>query len=558
MIKSLLKIIVALLACTCPYFSVQAQNTRVSATLTVTNGSGTTNGQTLSIAAQNLIFTNDPALNPSIYVTNGGQNVTATNIYLHVIAYPPSTSVTNVMTATNQIRIDGTINAPLSVTPSAGWATVTYVTNSVSGTRTYAVRVPFIVEVETNRTNIAQSLMTNLAVFAVTPPVTNGSNLATSNATVKPVYLGAAGSQMSFLSFEAGGGVSLSMTATSVVVSAIDSGITNLNTLTNRLQYFTATATGTDFSITTRSSTNAGTNVFDLPLASSTSTGKLSKGDWTTFNLKQPPSTTLSNLSTTGAHTNAAVLLYRGPTNSGIGAPLILKAGTGITMATNGTNFTISGSASSVPVFTNRITRWFIANGTTNLQGIGDTISTQTIASVIDPNDGGGNLNNGAAIQFQTTASTNGFAGSKLYHQLWSPLLTCRTMRETSGADVESWIGFTDGTFANMITSDPVSLNVAAFRTWDTNGNFFAYTSDTSSSEMNDTGIASDSEWHVFQVKINLAAVNVVFYIDGVSVRTNSLVVPQDVPLRPIVVRDNTLSPGAVMRFEFLSVESDR
>lgn len=385
---------------------VSAQNTRISATLTVTNASGTTNGQTLSIASQNIVFTNNPALSPSIYVTNGGQNVTATNLYLHIIAYPPATSITNVMLNTNQLRIDGTINAPLSVTPSAGWATVTYTTNTVSGVRTWSVRMPWSVEQDTNQTNIASMLMTGLVRFAESPPITNGSNLAISNATVKPLWLDRSGSLLQFLSLEQGSGLSLTRTPTSIVASATSGGITNLNGLTNLTEWFTVQATGTDFTIST--STNAGvngTNFLNLPLASTSSTGKLSATDWNTFNRKQPGSTLLTNLSATGAHTNAAVLLYRGPTNSGIGAPLILKAGTGITLSTNnGTNFLISAAVGASLVTNDQSAGWSGSLGLTNgLTVVKATLTGDTEFMIM-------NLDLGRTLDMRLTSSGGDYA----------------------------------------------------------------------------------------------------------------------------------------------------
>jgi len=59
-------------------------------------------------------------------------------------------------------------------------------------------------------------------------------------------------------------------------------GITTLNTLTASTQTFAADTSGTDFSI----SSSTSTHTFNLPIASSSNTGKLSSTDWTTFNGK--------------------------------------------------------------------------------------------------------------------------------------------------------------------------------------------------------------------------------------------------------------------------------
>jgi len=67
------------------------------------------------------------------------------------------------------------------------------------------------------------------------------------------------------------------------VATTFPSGISSINGLITPSQYLSTTTTGTDFTIS--STTN--THYFNLPVASSTVTGKLSSTDWTTFNNKQ-------------------------------------------------------------------------------------------------------------------------------------------------------------------------------------------------------------------------------------------------------------------------------
>lgn len=59
-------------------------------------------------------------------------------------------------------------------------------------------------------------------------------------------------------------------------------GITTLNTLTTVTQTFATGTTGTDFNISSATSTHT----FNLPTASATNRGALSSADWTTFNNK--------------------------------------------------------------------------------------------------------------------------------------------------------------------------------------------------------------------------------------------------------------------------------
>jgi hypothetical protein len=76
-------------------------------------------------------------------------------------------------------------------------------------------------------------------------------------------------------------------------------GITTLNTLTTATQTLATGTSGTDFAISSAGSTHT----FNLPLASASSSGKLSSADWSTFDSKQPEDgdlTALAELGTTG------------------------------------------------------------------------------------------------------------------------------------------------------------------------------------------------------------------------------------------------------------------
>jgi hypothetical protein len=76
-------------------------------------------------------------------------------------------------------------------------------------------------------------------------------------------------------------------------------GITALNTLTAATQAFATGTTGTDFAISSAGSTHT----LNLPLASATSSGKLSSADWSAFDAKQPGDgdlTALAELGTAG------------------------------------------------------------------------------------------------------------------------------------------------------------------------------------------------------------------------------------------------------------------
>jgi hypothetical protein len=67
------------------------------------------------------------------------------------------------------------------------------------------------------------------------------------------------------------------------VITTFSTGVTALNGLTTQVQNFATGTSGTDFGISSATSTHT----FNLPTASATNRGALSSADWTTFNNKQ-------------------------------------------------------------------------------------------------------------------------------------------------------------------------------------------------------------------------------------------------------------------------------
>jgi len=68
------------------------------------------------------------------------------------------------------------------------------------------------------------------------------------------------------------------------IITTFTTGLTALNGLTAQVQNFATGSSGTDFTI----SSSTSTHTFNLPTASATNRGLLSSADWTTFNNKAP------------------------------------------------------------------------------------------------------------------------------------------------------------------------------------------------------------------------------------------------------------------------------
>jgi hypothetical protein len=79
------------------------------------------------------------------------------------------------------------------------------------------------------------------------------------------------------------------------VITTFSTGLTALNGLTAQVQNFATGTAGTDFGISSATSTHT----FNLPTASAANRGALSSADWTTFNSKVPSTRTLTINGTT-------------------------------------------------------------------------------------------------------------------------------------------------------------------------------------------------------------------------------------------------------------------
>tara|TARA_R110000868_G_scaffold158316_2_gene386305 strand:+ start:2230 stop:5232 length:3003 start_codon:yes stop_codon:yes gene_type:complete len=93
-------------------------------------------------------------------------------------------------------------------------------------------------------------------------------------------------------------GTNITISGGTISANDTDTGITSLNGLTALTQTFATGSSGTDFNISSATSTHT----FNIPTASATNRGALSSADWTTFNSKQN-AITLTTTGTSGAAT---------------------------------------------------------------------------------------------------------------------------------------------------------------------------------------------------------------------------------------------------------------
>jgi hypothetical protein len=159
-------------------FALSAQAAdRVIATLTVTNAAGTTNGQTLTVNGSVRTLTNSVFVPSTQILTNSTAAGSKTNILSQISLNPFAQVIAQDYSAT-ALRLSGVSGVTLTVTPSAGWAEVTYVTQTVASV--VGVRVPITSEPSGGQqTNIASLLVSGIGSLS-----TNSfyeSNIAVTN-----------------------------------------------------------------------------------------------------------------------------------------------------------------------------------------------------------------------------------------------------------------------------------------------------------------------------------------------------------------------------------------
>ena len=198
----------------------------------------------------------------------------------------------------------------------------------------------------------------------------------------------------------------------SQIITTFPSGLVSLNGLTGSVQTLSTGTTGTDFGITS----SGIDHTFNLPVASATNTGKLSSGDWTSFNDKAPIASPAftgnptaptpssgdndTSIATTAFVTDAvqSVASPIGIFGDGSNGAATITAGLTLTDDTYYTNLTISGAGSiNLGGF-----RLFV-NGTLDISNAG--------IDAIQNNGYAGNSATGAAGAANSGGGTNGRGG---------------------------------------------------------------------------------------------------------------------------------------------------
>lgn len=147
----------------------------ITATITVTNTGGTTNGQTLVVNGATRTWTNSVVVPGAQVLTNSSIGGSASNLFTH-LAITPFSALSLARSGTNGITLQTAPGGALTVTLSAGWGAVVLTTNTL--TSAYVLRLPVTVESAAPRTNITSLLVTALNDSSQTNSIFESSTVA--------------------------------------------------------------------------------------------------------------------------------------------------------------------------------------------------------------------------------------------------------------------------------------------------------------------------------------------------------------------------------------------
>jgi hypothetical protein len=242
------------------------------------------------------------------------------------------------------------------------------------------------------------------------------------------------------------------------IITTFSTGLTALNGLTNQVQYFATGTSGSDFNISSTSSTHT----FNLPTASSANRGALSSTDWNTFNSKQN-----AILLTTTGSSGAATFV-----GSTLNVPNYTLAGLGgvptsRSITINGTSQDLSADRSySVGTVTSIATSSPLTGGTITGSGtIGIQQASSLLSGFLSSTDWITFNNKQSAISLTTTGSSGAanFVGSTLNVPNYTlaglggvPTSRSITINGTS-QDLSANRSYSVGTVTSIATSSPLT-----------------------------------------------------------------------------------------------------
>jgi hypothetical protein len=153
-------ILLALFLCV---VSVQAADVKITASLSVTNG--TTNGQTITIRGNVRTWTNSVFVPGTQVLTNSTAAGAKSNLFSH-LGLAGIIQVTPNDKGSTNFDLVGASGVNLTVSVSDGWAVVTYSTQTVSAS-VVGVRVPITAEPSgAQQTNIASALVSGIGLLS--------------------------------------------------------------------------------------------------------------------------------------------------------------------------------------------------------------------------------------------------------------------------------------------------------------------------------------------------------------------------------------------------------
>jgi len=295
------------------------------------------------------------------------------------------------------------------------------------------------------------------------------------------------------------------------VITTFSTGLTALNGLTAQVQNFATGTTGTDFGISSATSTHT----FNLPTASAANRGALSSADWSTFNGKQP-ALGFTPENTANKQNSLAV------DGTGVKFPTV-DAVNNLSMIDRGKRV--------VSFFTD-----FFGNSL-NIDGLvvnvsGGTISTQSISSAPQ-------LTNQIGV-----------------HQYATGIVATNFAQHLSSGVLSIYLGNGAWVFETSINLSNLSTALERFRTFhgfstsvsqgtESDGVFFTYeeggifngtaaspnwqcvTVANSVRTLTTTSTAvTASAWNKLRIEVNVAGTSVAFYVNGTLVATHTTNIP--------------------------------